>query len=316
MDLSVIIINWNTRDLLINCVKSIYKTTKGISYEIIVVDNGSSDGSVKALKEQFPEVMVIENNSNLGFAKACNQAIRKINSRYAVFLNTDAFFFENTLRKALEFMDENLDVAICGAQLLNEDGSKQNSISSKPSLLTELINKSILKKLYPRLYFSKEINIENPIEVDSVIGAFMIVRKEAIDDVGLLDENFFFFFEETDWCLMMQKKGWKVFHHPQLRVYHLQGQTAKKVHIPARIEYWRSRYIFFKKHYGERHYICLKVGLVVKLLLNLILNLALSVITLFRYERVNHKVILYYKILQWHLLGLPDDYGLKNKVCL
>lgn len=312
MDASIVIVNWNTKDLLIDCIDSIYRTTKNLSFEILVVDNGSSDNSVETLRKSFYHVKIIENNHNQGFAKACNQALRQIGAKYAILLNTDTILLDGTIEKAIEFMDKNPTVGICGGQLLNRDGSKQNSIANIPNLATELLNKSLLRRLFPQKYLGKELEIEKPIEVESIIGAFMVIRKEAINDVGLMDEAYFFFFEETDWCMMMRNKGWKVIHHPDVKLYHLQGQTAKKVHIAARIEYWRSRYIFFRKHYGKTTLRILQISLIAKLLLNIIFNLLISIATLFYSKRSVEKSRLYLKILSWHCKGMPDRYGLSK----
>lgn len=312
MDVSIIIVNWNTKDLLINCINSVYQTTKTLAIEIWVVDNGSSDDSVNIIRESFPTVNIIKNQDNLGFSKACNQALRQIKGRYAVLLNTDTILSDGAIETVVDFMDKNPKVGICGGQLLNDDGSKQNSIANIPTLATELFSKSLLRRLFPKKYPGKERDIKNPMDVESVIGAFMVVRKEAIDETGLMDESYFFFFEETDWCLSMKKMGWSVFHHPDAKVYHLQGQTAKKVHIGARIEYWRSRYIFFKKHYGKTTLIILKTGLLFKLFLNFLSNLSLILITAFTNKKAAERSKLYIKIFCWHCLGLPEGYGLRG----
>lgn len=312
MDISIIIVNWNTRDLLIDCVRSIYATTQDLNFEIWVVDNGSTDNSVNAMRKSFPEINIIENPNNFGFAKACNQAIRQINSKYVVLLNTDTILTDGAIKTIVDFMYNNTKVGVCGGQLLNADGSKQNSIANIPNLATELFNKSLLRMLFPKKYIGKEHNINKPIEVESLIGAFLVVRKEAIDEVGLMDESYFFFFEETDWCLRMRNKGWLVYHHPDAKVYHLQGQTANKVHVRSRIEYWRSRYLFFKKHYGNIIFIILTIGLMFRLFLNLILNLFLSLITLLSHRKSIDKSKLYFMILRWHCLGLPRRYGLSE----
>ncbi len=313
MDISIIIVNLNTKDLLINCIKSAHQTINNLSFEIWVVDNGSSDDSVKTLKDLFPEINIIVNPINLGFAKACNQALRQINSKYAILLNTDTILTDVAVETIIDFMEKNNNIGICGGQLLNADGSKQNSIANIPNLATELLNKSILRRLSPGKYLGKEHDIVHPVEVESIIGAFMAVRKEAIDRAGLLDESYFFFFEETDWCLSMKKMGWKVFHHPDAKIYHLQGQTAKKVHIRARIEYWRSRYIFFEKHYGKPTLFILKAGLMLKLFLNLALNLFFTIATVFINKKAVERSNLYIKILCWHCAGRPDGYGLEKR---
>lgn len=312
MDASVIIINWNTRDLLLQCIDSIYRTIKNLSFEIWVVDNGSSDDSVDAVKSKFPDVMIIENKENLGFAKANNQAFRKMNGRYAVLLNSDTMLTDGATETIVKFMNENSKIGICGGQLLNADGTKQNSMANIPNLATELLNKSLLRRLFPEKYPGKELDFKKPVEVESIIGAYMIVRKDAINDVGLMDEDYFFFFEETDWCLRMKKKGWMIFHHPGAKIYHFQGQSAGKVNVRARIEYWRSRYTFFQKNYGSGTLSILKVGLLLKAVASLFLALLQSVASFFINRRSMERLMLYTNIIIWHLKGLPDGYGLKE----
>jgi GT2 family glycosyltransferase len=311
VDISVITVNWNTRDLLLNCIRSVYETTQGIGVEIWVVDNGSSDGSVHEAQAAFPDIQVIGNPENKGFAKANNQALARMKGRYALLLNTDAVPAGGAVQELIRFMDTHRDAAVCGVQLLNPDGSRQNSIAKIPTLATEFLNKSMLRRLFPKKYPGKELDIPEPVEVESVIGACMIVRKEAIDEVGPLDESYFFFFEETDWCLRMRKSGWKVFHNPKARAYHLQGQTARKVNVLARIEYWRSRYIFFRKHYGSLTVATLKAGLLLRLIITIILNALLLVLSLFLNKKARDKIVVSMRILWWHLMGLPKGRGLE-----
>lgn len=312
MDASVIIINWNTKELLINCLNSVYGTVKTLAFEVWVVDNGSTDGSVEAIKTVFPDVRLIENKKNLGFAQANNQALRQMNGRYAVLLNSDAILTNGAVETIIRFMDKNNNISICGGQLLNADDSKQNSIANIPTLATELLNKSLLRRLFPKKYPGKEHYFKEPIGVDSIVGACMVVRKEAIDDVGLLDESYFFFLEETDWCLNMRKRGWKVFYHPDAKIYHLQGQSAAKVNMKARIEYWRSRYIFFKKNYGTTFLNILKAGLFLRLILNFLLMSVVAIATFYRKEKIKNKLLLYKRLIHWHLKGCPSDWGLKG----
>lgn len=313
MDASIIIVNWNTKELLINCLNSVYGTVKTLAFEVWVVDNGSTDGSVEAIKTLFPDVSLIENKKNLGFAKANNQALRQMNGRYAVLLNSDAILTDRAVETIIRFMDENNKIGICGGQLFNADGSKQNSIANIPTIATELLNKSLLRRLFPEKYPGKENNFKEPVEVESVIGACMVVRKDAMDDVGLMDEDYFFFFEETDWCMRMRSKGWKIFHHPNAKIYHLQGQSAGKVNVRARIEYWRSRYIFFNKNYGTVFLNALKAGLLLRLCINIFFMFLITVISMFRHKKSVDRLNLYKKILAWHLQGYPEGYGLKEQ---
>ncbi len=245
VDLSIIIVNWNTKTLLIQCLSSIFEKTKGLKIEVIVVDNDSQDGSVSEVKKAFPHVHIIGNERNLGFAKGANQGLQKASGRNILLLNPDTQVKNGAVERLMSFMDGHLDVGAIGAQLLNLDGSKQNSIANFPSLATELLNKSLLRWLFPKKYPSKRRNYVEPIEVDSVIGACMMVRRDAINQVGLLDEDYFLFLEETDWCYRMERAGWKVYHIPHAEVFHSQGKSTEAVRKRARIEFYRSRYDFF-----------------------------------------------------------------------
>lgn len=313
MDLSFIIVNWNTKDLLKPCIKSIYQTVRDHAFEVWVVDNGSVDGSVEMLRQTFPEVNIIENRKNTGFAHANNQALRNISGRYAILLNSDTELTKGAIETLVRFMDKKKEVGICGGQLLNADGSRQNSIANIPGMATELLNKSLLRLFFPKTYPGKEQRFSAPVEVDSVIGACMAVRKEAIDAVGFLDESYFFFLEETDWCVSMKKNGWKVFHHPNALIYHHQGRSAGRTRVAARVEYWRSRYIFLNKHYGPLYVSILRTGLFIKLSLNVILTFFLSAVTLFINRSFREKLWIYGNILLWHIRGLPSGYGLQGE---
>jgi GT2 family glycosyltransferase len=182
-DISFIIVNRNTKDLLLNCVRSVKDTVK-TSHRIQVVDNGSTDGSVQALRALFPEVSVIELGSNAGFARANNIALSGARSKYAVLLNTDTVLTGGAADTMIGFMDNTPLAAACGGQLLNADGSLQNSVAPIPGLLTELANKSLLRLLWPSRFPAKRGFQEKttPSEVESLIGACMAVRKKAIDD--------------------------------------------------------------------------------------------------------------------------------------
>jgi len=247
VDVSIIIVNWNTKEYHLRCIESIYQSLKKIEMEVFVVDNGSKNGSVTAVKERFPMICLIENEKNLGFAKAANQGLQKGSGRYLLLLNPDTQVKNGAIERLMLFMKVNPDIGIAGAPLLNPDGSKQNSIANFPSLATELLNKSLLRWLFPEKFPGKEKDYPEPFEVDSVIGACMMVRRDALNQVGLLDEDYFLFLEETDWCYRMKRAGWKIYHVPQAEVYHFQGKSAETVKKRARVEFYRSRYHFFKK---------------------------------------------------------------------
>jgi GT2 family glycosyltransferase len=314
VDISFIIVNWNTRDILMDCLNSIYKTVKDIDVQIYVVDNNSTDGSQAAVKKGFPDVKLIENKTNTGFAHANNQALSIMKGRFAVLLNSDAVLKENAIKKLLAFMTSTPCAGIAGVQLLNNDGSRQNSIDNFPSTETEIFNKSILRLLFPGKYPSKNRSYQNPIEVDSVIGACMIVRKEAMEAVGVLDEDYFIFLEETDWCFRMYKKGWKVYHVPDAKVFHLSGHSKNRTPWRSQIEYYKSLYKFFRKNRTPLSYFALRVLKPCKIFINLILNILGNLITLFQKEGLRNRLLKYYKLFVWHLLMCPDSMGIQKKL--
>ncbi len=312
MDVSVIIVNWNTKDLLLNCITSVYDTGGGVEYEVMVVDNGSSDGSGQAVKETFPQVTFIQNAENRGFAKANNQALSVATGRYVLLLNSDAMLTKGALKGLLDFMDKTPRAGIASCQYLNRDGSRQNSFDNFPTLATELLNKTLLRMVFTQKYPSKKQEYYEPIEVESVIGACMMVRAEAMKQVGALDEDYFFFMEETDWCFRMQKAGWKIFHLPQIKVYHLQGQSKEKNPAKAWIEYYRSSYRFFKKHRSVVSYFTLRVMRVCKLVINLLLVLLGFLITFGLDKGLRRRFRIYSVLLFWHLRLCPASMGLKE----
>jgi GT2 family glycosyltransferase len=311
MDLSIIIVNWNTRDLLCQCLDSIARRVKGIEMEILVVDNGSTDGSVAAVREKFPGVRLIENPINMGFARANNQAISLSSGEYLLLLNPDTQVRGGAIEKMVAFMNNQPKTGIAGAQLLNPDGTKQNCIANFPSLATELLNKSLLRWLFPEKFPGKETDYADPVEVDSVIGACMLVRREAVEQVGLLDEEYFLFLEETDWCYRIKKAGWKIYHIPQAEILHFQGKSAEAEKGKARIEYYRSRYHYFRKNKGRLQSSVLFIGLMIKLLIELIFAAIACVFTLFTVKRWRTKLYTYLCLTWWHLRLCPQEMGLK-----
>jgi len=308
IDLSVIIVNWNTRELLDACLQSVINGVHQYTTEVFVVDNGSSDGSQAMVRVKFSSVCLIENNSNHGFARANNQAIRLASGRYFLLLNSDTIIPDHALDELVASMDKNPQIGMAGLQLLNQDGTLQNSIARTPTLLTELTNKSLLRWLFPTRFPGKEFRPDSPIEVESVIGACLIARAVTVRDIGLLDENYFFFLEETDWCLRARRGGWKVVFFPHIAIYHLQGRSAVKVPVAARIEYWRSRYLFFQKHYSPVVFSLLSAGLGVKIFFELHVSLISSLFS----KKGRERFMLYFNILLWHIKGMPESWGLQG----
>ncbi len=305
MDLSIIVVNWNTRDLLKNCVDSIFNTIQGITCEVIVVDNGSTDGSVEMLHLSFPRVHLIANTENRGFGVANNQALRIMKGRYALLLNSDTVLTAKAVQELFLFMETHPEAAMACGQLLNEDGSKQHSFANFPNLLTLMTNTPLLEYLFPHRYPSKRYDYHEPIEVDSGIGACLMVRKAAMDDVGLFDERYFFFFEETDWAYAMRQTGWKIYYIPSAHIYHLQGKSIG-ANYRSRIEFYRSRYQYFKKWYHCPYYLTVSGAIFIRLIVNWLLTSAAVFVTLGFNKGFLAKWFLYYHVLLWHLAGCRE----------
>ena len=314
VDLSIIIVNWNTKEYLLHCIDSILQKKGSIPMEIIVIDNGSRDRSGEEVKRQFPGLRLIENGRNLGFAKAVNQGLRVSSGRYLLLLNPDTQLREGAIEKLVSFMESHAEAGVAGAQLLNGDGSKQNSIANFPSLTTELLNKNLLRRLFPKKFPGKEKDYPEPIEVDSVIGACMMVRRDVLDQVGLLDEDYFLFLEETDWCYRIKRTGWRIYHVPQAEVYHFQGKSAEAVKKEARVEFYRSRYHFFKKNRGQLQWFFLLMGLIVRLGVQWFLITGACLFTFFRVKKWRQRLSVLAYLIGWHLRLCPEGIGLKNEM--
>ncbi len=300
VDLSIVIVNWNTRDLLKNCLESVLRTVHGLTYEVIVEDNASTDGSVAMLQDLFPQVKIIANDENRGFGAANNQAFKIMEGRYALLLNTDAVLTENAVHDLFSFMENHPEAGISCGQLLNRDGSKQNSIASFPTLLTMLTNISLLEYLFPGKYPSKRYDHRQPVAVDSGVGACLMVRKDAMDKVGWFDERYFFFFEETDWAYRMRLADWKVFHVPTARIYHFQGQSIGP-DIRSRIEFYRSRYQFFKKWHSLPYYSLIRLVIFGRLLINCFFTALAVILSLGASQGIRDKLRVYSRLVCWHV---------------
>lgn len=252
VDISVIIVNWNTRDLLAQCVDSIVEHADGLSLEIIVVDNASTDDSVAMLRQNYPTVRVIANSSNVGFARANNQAMQVAQSDYFLLWNSDAFATPGALQALLAVARQQPQAGIVGAQLRNADGSFQASFTAFPGLWQEfLILTGLGRALYGNTYPSRgPAEDAGPQIVDYVEGACLLVSRAAFLQVGGLDEGYFMYAEEVDWCYAMQAAGWQVWYQPLARVVHLGGASSRGRRTGREADLYRSRVRFFRKHYG------------------------------------------------------------------
>lgn len=310
MSVTVVIVTRNTCALTCAAVQSVLDSQDDFIRTVVVVDNGSSDDTAAVLPRRFPALVYLRQERNLGFGCANNLGARAATGDYLLLLNSDARLQPESLGTAVAWMAAHPNCGITGAQLLNPDGSRQNSIANHPTLATELLNKSLLRRLFPARYPGKEQTFAGPVPVESVIGAFMLIRRAAWEAVGGFDEDFFFFFEETHLCCQVQRAGWQVYHLPLVHVWHDQGGSAREMPAPARIEYWRSRYLYFRKHYGLSVRAVLAAGLLLRVALSLPGSL-LGQLADRRHRRdwpARRRVLL--AILRWHLRGRPLAMGL------
>lgn len=308
--ISFVVVNRDTADLLVECLGYIYRSDLDASVEVIVVDNGSSDDSVPRVKTTYQEARVIDAKRNLGFAAANNRAFEVATGDFLVLVNTDAMLDARCARTLLDLMVQQPRAGMVGPQLLNEDGTPQTSFEAVPTLATETLNRSLLKRLFPSRFPSKSRRLSSPEPVEALIGAVMMIRREALERVGGFDEDYFFFLEETDLALRMRSAGWEVVHDPRAKAVHLQGATAKTYVAAARIEFYRSRYLFFQKHYGMRSARVLKAVLTANLALNAAFLGLATLLTFGRVRSVRERFRIRTALWIWHLQGCPQGPGL------
>ncbi len=302
ISVSVIILNYNTKQIVLDCLESVFSTIEGLPFEVYVVDNASVDGSVSAICRQYNQVNIIENKINQGFAKANNLALKIIRGKYALLLNSDTILTKNAVKILFDFMESKPQAGIACGQLLNRDGSKQNSSAGFPNFLNLIINESVLNALFPGIT-GKRSNLKSPVRVDSCIGASILIRTKAIKEVNYFDESFFFFFEETDLAFRMMQVGWPSYIVPDAHIYHLQGKSVGHS-IKSRILFYESRYIYFKKRFS-RMYIMVYPVVLIKLFVNIVSNSLICFLSLFMCDRYRKKLMVYLKLLLWHIKGCP-----------
>ncbi|MFA7228313.1 MAG: glycosyltransferase family 2 protein [Melioribacteraceae bacterium] len=255
VEISIIIINYNSHYLLEACLRSLFLQTKGINYEVIVVDNGSTESGIEQILLEFPGVKLIKNSSGTGFAAVNNQGFAVAQGKYILMLNNDTVFIEDAITKVANFSGSRNDEAIIGCRLLNEDRSYQVSIvdfDTIPNLFGENL---FLYKLFPwnkRLskYHLNDPALENPIEVDAVKGAFLFVPKSILEKLNNLDERFYFYYEETDLCYRWKSMGGKVLYYPGAEIVHLGGASTDSDHWFKYRNQHISKIQFFQKHFN------------------------------------------------------------------
>jgi hypothetical protein len=285
MDLSVIIVNYNTKKLTKQTIESCIRTIKDLDYEIWVVDNASTDGSQTYFQELFKEPFIhfIYNNDNLGFSKANNQAIERSTGEYVLLLNSDTIAHTDAINSCINYIRNHSDIGALGCKLILKNGALDHTCKRGfPTPEASLYYFLKFHKLFPNnqkygAYSLSYVPDDAINEVDAIVGAFMLLPRKVIEQVGLLDEDFFMFGEDLDWCYRIKDLGYKILYYPEAIVTHLKGQSSKKKRTKIIYEFHRAMYLFYKKHYKEKYPIYVTalvyMGIGLRFMLSLFVNL-------------------------------------------
>ncbi len=245
MDVSIILVNYKTKDLTINAINSIIEKTQEIEYEIFVVDNNSQDGSIEAIEQEFPNIKIIKNSINAGFGAANNIAIKQAEGKYILCLNTDTLLINNAIKEMFDFLEANEKVGVCGGNLYDTEMQPTMSYASFPNFWNCLSTTWLLKKIFPKLRNHEEVQTVK--DVGFITGADIFFRKSVLDNVGIFDEQFFMYYEEADLCKRIKNAGYQIKVIPNAKIIHLEGKSAKNFWNNTEMRV-KSKYIYIRKH--------------------------------------------------------------------
>jgi len=298
-DLSVIIVNWNTRELLSQCLSSLFLTAGDMRIEVIVIDNGSKDDSGRYVAQKFPQVHLIQNDSNRGFAAANNQGLIAATGRNILFLNSDTIVHKDALKAMMDVLDNTPEVGLCSCRLLNGDGSLQRNVRHFPSFRAMIQRYTVLK--YSKLFNSARATYKVPdfsydkaSAVDQVMGAVLMLRRRVLESIGGMDENLQFYFEETDLCYRIKQAGLQIYFIPDGEITHLCGASSDRLsHCKIQAMFFKSLLYYFRKHEGWSKtflFSCVfKPGLYLYMLSGILVNLVVAIV-LWTLRRDNAKI--------------------------
>ncbi len=266
MKLSVIIVNWNTRDLTLQSLRTLYEHAPACEFEVLLIDNDSSDDSVEHIKKEFPQVMLVENDDNLGFGKANNQGMRMAKGEYIFLLNSDVIVLEGGVQKLVDYLDTHPDATMVGPRLLNEDRTFQlacrRSLPNPLNSFLYLFGISKIIKSKKIASYKKEYDDPTVTEpVEGISGAAMMFRRVVFEKTGGFDETFFMYGEDLDLCKQVQDNGWKTVYVADAQIVHLGGGSSAKRRTQSLINFYESMWIYYKKHYGQQHNRFLQMGI-------------------------------------------------------
>ncbi|MHC4573004.1 MAG: glycosyltransferase family 2 protein [Planctomycetota bacterium] len=256
MKLSIVIVSWNVRQDLVRCIRSIEENQPCEEFEVVVVDNASTDGTVEAARKDFPEVITIVNSENRGFATANNHGIERSKGEYILFLNPDTIVQPFSLDVLVDFLDDNRDVGACGPKLLNNNGTTQPSARRFPTFRGALHRHTVFRFLHIfkseyKKWLMKDFKHDKQMDVDQVMGAALMVRRSVIDKVGGMDESFFMYYEEVDLCYRIKQAGWRIVFIPEAVIIHSGGRSTGQIPVTKRIVMLTSLLTFLRKHHGK-----------------------------------------------------------------
>lgn len=260
MDVSVIIVNWNVKELLGNCIRSLLeaeRATPALDVEIIVVDSASTDGSPDMVQAEFPQVRLIRSDENLGYARGSNIGAEAAQGRYLFFLNPDTMVEPGALGRLISYMDLHPRVGAVGPQLLWPDGTVQSSRRRFPTLGSLFWESTLLGQWFPENQHAQRYHLADRSagwtqSVDWIVGAAILIRREAWAEVGPIEETFFMYFEETDWCQRADEAGWSIHYLPGAQVTHFEGKSSEQVPLARTLRFQRSKIEYTRKYFGQR----------------------------------------------------------------
>lgn len=312
--LDVIIVSYNVAHLLEDCLGSLL-SEKGVDMVITVVDNNSSDGTVAMVRKKFPQANLVASRENLGFSAANNLALKGSRSKYVLLLNPDTKVLPGAVKKMVDYMEANREVGALGPKLLNPDGSLQYSARTFPSLTTQFLESTYLFRIFPQSrffgqYFMSYWDHGQERKVDWVSGAALMVRGEAIEKIGLLDEGFFMYSEEVDWCYRIKRAGYEVVYFPRAEIIHYDARSSEDQ--ARRLEMVLSgRYRFFAKHYPSWQGLFLQLLVLGGLVMRIFFCAVASLLPLKERERFRKKLHCFVQVFLWHLGAKGEKYGEK-----
>lgn len=284
VDVSILILNYNTCRLTMDCIRSVYESDTNYSYEIILIDNNSRDDSVEQISRAFPNLMLIANSENVGFARGNNQGMEAASGRYVLLLNSDTVIRRDTLETMVSFMDSRPDLGASGCKVILPDGSLDKACKRGfPTPEASFYYAFGFSKLFPDKpkfngYQLGYLDPDQDYPVDCLVGAFMLVRRETIEQVGGLDEQFFMYGEDLDWCYRIKEAGWGIYYYPATSIVHLKGGSARRRPFKIVYEFHRAMILFHRKHYRKQYNSMINGAVYAGVALKFMLSLGVNVL--------------------------------------